>query len=187
MSRISQSADLRNQIPSTNLIASVLPVTTVVLTSATSSVNLTNLPAGGSFQVNVNTRSTAGDSKVFVFMRLNDNTGTIYDQTSLQAAINETDVSPSYNQDSFSLNYFPAGGSAEGHSGNVNISIPNCKNTTWYKNITAIGNHVTTGAESRVGMTQGVFRSTNAISSIQFFLAEGNFATGSYFAVSPAP
>ncbi len=187
MSRISQSADLRNQIPSTNLIASVLPVTSVVLTAATSSVNLNNLPAGGSFQVNINTRLTASDGKANVFMRLNNNTGTIYDQVSSYGVNDTTAVVAAYNQNSFSLDAFPANGAAAGISGNASIIIPNCKNTTWFKNITAAGNHVTTGSEARSGTMQGLFRSTNAVSSIQFFLSEGNFATGSYFAVSPAP
>ncbi len=187
MSRISSSADLRNQIPSTQLIASVIPSVSLTLNSATSSVNLNNFPAGNSFVVNVNTRLTASDAKANVFMRFNDITGTVYDQVASHGVDDTEATVAAYNQSSFSLSFFPANGAPTYHSGNATIQLPNAKNTTFFKNFTAVGNHVTTGSEARVGITQGICRSTGALSSIQFFLSEGNFATGSYFAIAPAP
>lgn len=76
------------------------------------------------------------------------------------------------------------GGTAPGNIfGSVIVDIPNAFSTTQYKTVRAIGGRHTTGSENRIGLTSGLFQSTDAINSITVLPVFSSFVSGSRFSL----
>jgi len=145
------------------------PITTQTLGTAIASVTFSSIPQTYTDLVVVINHSGAGDNFYF---QLNSDTGSNYSDTGLVG--NGTSATSIRNN---SQTRAIVGGSYTSNMGVSVINFMNYSNTTTNKTI--ISRNGTASNVTR--LTNNLWRSTAAISTIYFVLATGNFAVGSTF------
>lgn len=165
------------------LPSTMTPIATNTLTTATASVTFSNLPQGYTDLVLVaagKSSSTVNDYDVIV-MRLNGNTGTNYSYTAILGDGVNTASERGSNVSSMSIARLSSNKSFSGFDATI-IHFINYSNTTTNKTVISRSNAPQEFYE--VGSYVGLFRSTDAISTILIYPGVGaSFASGSTFTI----
>lgn len=152
------------------LPSTLTPIATNTLSSATASVTFSNLPQGYTDLVVVINGSTTVDENYL--LRFNSDTGSNYSDTRITgngtSAASERASNATYIR-------FTAG--THTNTGVFIVNIQNYSNSTTYKTILSRHNI----AASNVGAYVGLWRNTNAITTITIFTSSTTITSGSTF------
>lgn len=150
--------------------ATKIPLASVTLSSATSSVTFSGISQSYTdFKLVL---WALGSSTKDVIIRFNSDTGTNYSYTQLIGDGSSASSSRASNSTSI---YVDAYGVTTTDSLLSTIDIMNYSNTSTYKSILVRANDL------RVGATAGLWRNTSAITNITLSLTSSTFASGSTF------
>ena len=147
------------------------PIATTTLGSATNSVTFNSFSGYTDIIAVLNIKSTNSDN---VLARVNGDTGNNYSFTRLSG--NGSSASSARASNTNYLN-FDGASYQNTEFGTWIINFMNYANTTTYKTILSRGNNAALGVDANVNL----WRSTSAITSINFITTSYNFAVGSTF------
>lgn len=146
-----------------------------------SSVSFTNIP---NTYTHLQLRFSVGNTvdAFFIDMRFNNDTGSNYDNHRLRGDGSTATSGADINVSSIHLSRLgPLVSGTQFYNGGV-TDILDYANTNKYKTIRTLGGYDRNGTGS-VDLQSGLWRNTNAITSMQFTSFSGNFAANSQFAL----
>lgn len=161
------------------------PVSDTVLSVAASSVNLSPLPTGFQHIVVVVTgRSSVAATSETVSIRLNGDTGANYDYQSLTASSAVT-AAETYGANQVVVAGVPGASSPAGRFAAMEVWLPNYGSTDNQKTVLVTNPRFRANTTANFGLQYagGWWRSSAAVTGIEFVLPSGLFATGSRFTV----
>ena len=161
------------------------PVSDTVLSVAASSVNLSPLPTGFQHLVAMVTgRSSVAATSENVRVRLNGDTGANYDQQILAAGSAMSAVE-SYAVNQVTLAGIPGSTSPAGRFSLMEVWLPNYWSTDNQKTLIVTNPRFRTNTTTDFTLQYvgGWWRSSAALTTLEFSLASGQFAVGSRFTV----
>jgi hypothetical protein len=147
--------------------------TTTVSGSSTSSVSFTSLSSAYTDIVAVIQASTAGDANFY--LRVNSDTGTNYSTTNVYGDGSSALSTRQSSVDKISV--MLSGYLRSTQPGMAIVNFMNYSNSTTYKTILSRGNQTDVVTQAQVNL----WRSTSAITSIEFYVTGFNYASGSTF------
>lgn len=148
-----------------------------------SSVEFTSIPSTYShLQIRAIARGTKSSTVAFLNMKLNSDTGTNYTYHLLQGDGSSAVASGVVNDTFFDWARHPAANATASIFGTSVIDILDYGNTNKFKTVRYLGNYDANGS-GYVEFRSGLWRSTNAISTITFTWDSGNFTQYSHFAL----
>ena len=162
-------------MPATNTYDSIQSYT---LTSATNTVTFGSIPQTYTDLILVHSTQVTGN--VNAWMQFNSDTGTNYSITLFEGNGSSAASGRANNQTRIQLDStaYPTFPSGSAFAPNI-VHIMNYSNTTTYKTVLARSNNSASG----VGLFAGLWRSTNAITSIALIAGAVNFSVGSTFSL----
>lgn len=147
-------------------------------------------------QLRILTRSTYASNTLTLFMQLNGNTGNSYTSTGLNVSGGTTNGGTGINQSSVAFSYagsaIPGALNISNTFGTGIIDVLDYANTSKLTTIRAIDGVDTNefgGTPGTISVDQGLFLSTDAITSIRLYLTGGNynnFTTFSLYGIKAA-
>lgn len=151
------------------------PIATTTLGSDTATVTFSSISGSYTDLVLIENGKVSAGGGSYSRLRFNSDTGSNYSSTFIYG--NGTAAgSDRYSNFTFmSINYVAAIETNFNHNNIINIQ--NYSNSTTYKTVLARANNAATATDSTVGL----WRSTSAITSIDYYLNSGSWATGSTF------
>jgi hypothetical protein len=153
----------------------------VTVTTATPSITFTAINQGYTDLVVVISAPTSSDGATPQF-RFNGDTTTNYSNTFLEGSGTSATSNRESNQTNIQLS-FNVGGNSTNPSTSI-VHIMNYANTTTFKTLLARWNSASGGTFPGTAATVGLWRKTpEAITSMEIFVATGNFAVGSTFSL----
>jgi hypothetical protein len=153
----------------------------VTVGTATNTISFSNIPATYTDLVVVISAPTTSDGATPQF-RFNGDTTTNYSNTFLEGSGPSATSSRESNQTNIQLSY-NVGGNSTNPSASI-VHIMNYSNATTFKTLLARWNSASGGTYPGTAATVGLWRKTpEAISSMEIFVATGNFAAGSTFSL----
>ena len=151
------------------------------VTTATPSITFTSINQGYTDLVVVISAPTSSDGATPQF-RFNGDTTTNYSNTFLEGNGTSATSNRESSQTNIQLSY-NVGGNSTNSSTSI-VHIMNYANTTTFKTLLARWNSASGGTYPGTAATVGLWRKTpEAISSMEIFVATGNFAVGSTFSL----
>ena len=167
-----------------NLNSGVMrPVSDTVLSVAASSVNLSPLPTGFQHLVVMATgRSSVAATSENVRLRVNGDSGANYDYQSLNAGSAMT-AAEVYGANQVLVPGVPGASSPAGRFAAMEVWLPNYGSTDNQKTVLVTNPRfrANTTADFALNYTGGWWRSSSAVTSVEFSLASGQFSVGSRF------
>jgi hypothetical protein len=153
----------------------------VTVGTATPSITFSSISQAYTDLVVVISAPTSSDGATPQF-RFNGDTATNYSNTFLEGSGTSATSSRESNQTNIQLS-FNVGGNSTNPSTSI-VHIMNYSNTTTFKTLLARWNSASGGTYPGTAATVGLWRKTpEAISSMEIFVATGNFAVGSTFSL----
>lgn len=153
----------------------------VTVGTATSTISFSSIPATYTDLVVVISAPTSSDGATPQF-RFNGDTSTNYSNTFLEGSGSSATSNRESSQTNIQLSY-NVGGNSTNPSTSI-VHIMNYSNTTTYKTLLARWNSASGGTYPGTAATVGLWRKTpEAITSMEIFVATGNFAVGSTFSL----
>lgn len=186
--RLAQNPGLQNSLPPLQTVGALPPIN-LILGASTSSVNFDAIPGGNNLRLNITTRLLGATGIGTVFLRINDNTGAVYDTINwigLNPQTTGTVTGSSvFAATSGTIGVFPANSAITGACGHAVINLSGCR-APFFKNVVSQCSHISSGTDGRLAMSQITFRSTGTtLSQIKITSSDGDFATGSIFTLAP--
>jgi hypothetical protein len=157
------------------------PIATTTVTTAVSSVTFSSIP--NTYTDLVIASASIGTSNGFSLqIRFNSDSGTNYSRTTLSGYFTSSDTAGSTRSTNATSigSSWQVGGGTGGPSPHI-YHINNYANSNVFKTVLFRANPYPYSGFSEVTAEVGLWRNTNAITSIEFLLSMGNFATGSIF------
>ena len=153
----------------------------VTVGTATNTISFSSIPATYTDLVVVISAPTTSDGATPQF-RFNGDTATNYSNTFLEGSGSSATSSRETSQTNIQLS-FNVGGNSTNPSTSI-VHIMNYSNATTFKTLLARWNSASGGTYPGTAATVGLWRKTpEAISSMEIFVATGNFAVGSTFSL----
>jgi hypothetical protein len=166
-------------------MSTLTPISTQTLTSAAASVTFSGIPQTYTDLILVGSNLVLESSTDFLILRINGDAGSNYSTTTLNGTATNSAVSQRQANSSYIgiTSFQDVIGTSASSPSSLTLHIQNYSNTTTNKTILSRHNNLTTSASAATtGAVVGLYRSTNAISSISVLrLSSGNIQSGSTF------
>ena len=155
------------------------PIATTTLSSSQSTVTLSSISGSYTDLICVITRKTGSSVYEDMKMQINGDTGNSYSTTTVAGWSTNSVESLRYSNQSSNICVDADAYSSKtaNYYNPVIIQLMNYSNTTTYKTWLVRGGNTETGVEAMAGL----WRSTNAITSLTFSLTANSFSSGSTF------
>jgi hypothetical protein len=158
--------------------ASALTLLSEVITSSTSNVNFTSIPATyRDLEIRVRGAGAGAFNDIAICLQFNGDTSAVYDSQQTWFANTATTYAKTWHGNQLYTIQIAAASSGAQSSGSASIVISDYRGTTFYKSIYSIGHDIFIDVRSMVAT--GQWENTAAINSVKVFLSSGNFTNGS--------